>query len=47
MLQQLSSELLHIIHTYSEKFALLTEDVLANKPIPEKWSKKRSNWSPH
>ncbi len=40
MLQQLSSELLHIIHTYSEKFALLTEDVLANKPNPEKWSKK-------
>jgi len=40
MLQQLSSELLHIIHTYSEKFVLLTEDVLANKPNPEKWSKK-------
>lgn len=40
MLQQLSSELLHIIHTYSEKFSLLTEDVLANKPNPEKWSKK-------
>ena len=40
MLHQLSIELLHIIDTYSEKFSLLTEDVLANKPNPEKWSKK-------
>ncbi len=40
MLQQLSSELLHIIDTYSEKFSLLSKEVLADKPNPEKWSKK-------